>query len=65
MKELIQFQRINLKAAEKKHLIFKVTANNLSFWNIDMKKVVESGKFYLWVGGSSIGSLSTDFTYTL
>ena len=65
VKELIQFQRINLKAAEKKHLIFKVTANALSFWNIDMKKVVEPGKFNLWIGGSSIGCLKTDFTYTL
>lgn len=65
VKELMQFQRINLKPAEKKHIIFKLTAANLSFWNIDMKKVVEPGKFNLWVGGSSIGDLSSYFTVTL
>ena len=65
VKELVEFQRINLKPAEKKTVTFKLTAANLSFWNIDMKKIVEPGKFNLWVGGNSMGNLNTDFTYTL
>lgn len=65
VKELVQFQRINLKPAEKKTVTFKLPAANLSFWNIDMKKIVEPGKFNLWVGGNSMGNLNTDFTYTL
>jgi len=65
VKELVQFQRINLKPAEKRTVTFKLPAANLSFWNIDMKKIVEPGKFNLWVGGNSLGNLNTDFTYTL
>jgi len=65
VKELVEFQRIHLKPAEKKTVTFKLPAANLSFWNIDMKKIVEPGKFNLWVGGNSMGNLNTDFTYTL
>jgi beta-glucosidase len=53
VKVLKAFERINLKAGESRSVTFKLSADNLAFWNKDMKKVAEPGSFTLWVGGNS------------
>ena len=47
------FQRINLKAGESKEVTFKLGFQELSLYNMDMKQVVEPGKFKVMVGAAS------------
>lgn len=53
VKELKRFCRVNLKSGEKRNISFDLPVSELAFWNIDMKQVVESGEFSLWVAGDS------------
>lgn len=61
VKELKRFQRVNLVAGEQTEVVFELPVQELAFWNLDMKKVVESGDFRLWVGTNSQEGLSADF----
>lgn len=61
VKELKRFQRVNLAAGEQTEVVFELPVQELAFWNLDMKKVVESGDFRLWVGTNSQEGLSADF----
>jgi len=61
VKELKGFQRITLEANETKKVEFQIGRNELQFYNIDMKRVVEPGKFIVMVGGNSEDVLSKDF----
>lgn len=59
------FQRITLKPGEKGVVRFKLTSDQLSLWNREMKRVVEPGMFKIMVGSSSAdirqtGSLSVE-----
>ena len=51
--ELKGFQRVSLKAGEKRTVEFTITPDTLSMLNIDMHKVVEAGEFEIMVGPSS------------
>ena len=51
--QLKSFERITLKAGEKRTIAFTVTPDMLSMLNIDMHKVVEPGVFELMVGPAS------------
>ena len=62
VKELKRFERIYLKAGENKTITFTIPAEELAFYNIDMKKVVEPGDFKLWVGPSSSQGMESTFT---
>ena len=62
VRELKRFDRITLKPGETKKVEFTLPVEELAFWNIDMKKVVEPGKFKLWVGGNSEATLEADFS---
>ena len=53
IKELIDFTRNNLKGGEKKIISFEFSIEDLAFYNTDMEKVVESGNFLAFIGGSS------------
>jgi beta-glucosidase len=53
VKELKAFKRINLHPNETKTIEMKVKAESLSFYNLDMKWVVEPGKFTVMIGSSS------------
>jgi len=64
VKELADFKRIALKAGETKTITMTLPVSNLSFWNYNMKKIVEPGKFNLWIGGSSTSGLATQFDVT-
>ena len=50
VKELKGFERIHLAAGESKTVTFTIGADQLSFYNDDMKKVVEPGEFDIMVG---------------
>lgn len=53
VKELKGFQKINIKAGETTNVTFEITPDMLSFYDIDMEKVVEPGWFEIMIGNSS------------
>jgi len=61
VKELKRFTRVTLKPGDTKNVSFTLPIEELAFWNIDMKKVVEPGDFTLWVGTNSQEGISADF----
>ncbi len=61
VKELKRFERISLKPGETKQITFTLPIEELAFWNINMKKVVEPGDFVLWVAPNSVDGNSTEF----
>jgi beta-glucosidase len=64
VKELKDFKKVFIKAGETKRISFSVTPDKLSFYNIDMKKVIEPGTFVVSVGGNSRDVISKDFIIT-
>jgi beta-glucosidase len=52
-KNLRGFERVSLKAGEKKTVHFVIANEGLSLLNRDMKRVVEPGEFKVMVGSSS------------
>ncbi len=53
VKELKGFERITLKVGETKTVSFEIGREELQFYNEEMKRVVEPGKFIIMVGGNS------------
>ena len=53
VKELKGFQRVTLRAGEKRRLEFTLTPELLGFYNREMRFVVEPGDFQIMVGTSS------------
>jgi len=53
IKELKDFARITLSPGEAKRVTFTITPEKLQFYNREMKRVVEPGKFQIMVGGNS------------
>jgi beta-glucosidase len=53
IKELKGFKRITLAPGQTKTATLSITPEHLSFYNIDMKYVVEPGEFEIMVGNSS------------
>ena len=62
VKELKGFQRVSLSVGETKTVTFEITPRELQFWNADMHRVVESGKFSIMVGPNSIDLKNTVLT---
>ena len=52
-RELKGFQRVNLQPGETRTVEFMLGREELAFWNIDMRHVVEPGQLDIWVVGSS------------
>ncbi len=61
VKELKRFKRIHLKSGESRKVEFQLSTDDLAFYNQKSQRVTESGKFLLWVGGSSQTSLVSEF----
>lgn len=53
VKELKGFQKIELKAGEAKTVTFKITPEDLKFYNYDLKYDWEAGDFEIMIGGNS------------
>lgn len=61
VKELKGFKRVALKAGETKTVAFTLKPDDLSFYNLEMKKVIEPGWFTVMVGGNSVDGLQARF----
>ena len=62
VRELKGFERVSLKAGEKRTVIFTLTPEKIGFLNREMKFTVENGDFKVFVGNSSDGGLESGFT---
>ena len=51
--ELKRFRRVSLDPGQKVTVTFELTPNDLSLWNMDMKRVVEPGTFTIFAGPNS------------
>jgi beta-glucosidase len=62
VKELKGFQQIVLKRGESKTLTFLLTANDLRFYNNDLKYTFEPGDFKIFIGTNSEDVQEASFT---
>jgi beta-glucosidase len=53
VKELKGFQKVMLKAGETKTITFRITPEELKFYNYDLKYDWEGGEFVIMIGGNS------------
>jgi beta-glucosidase len=61
VKELKGFERVTLAPGEMRRVTFRITPEKLHFYNREMRRVVEPGKFQVMVGGSSVDLLTQTF----
>ncbi len=61
VKQLKGFQKIELKKGETKTVIFKLTVEDLKFYNYDLEFVAEPGEFEIFVGTNSEETLKSKF----
>ncbi len=61
VKELKGFKKTFLKAGAQKELSFIVTANDLKFYDANMKFTAEPGQFKIFVGSNSMDLIEADF----
>lgn len=65
VRELKGFERVALKAGEKKTLTFPLGKNKLRYWNPKTKQwIIEPVTFDVWAGGDSRADLHTEITVT-
>ena len=53
LKQLKQFRRVFIPRGERRHVVFMLTADDLSIVDARMKRVVEPGDFTVMIGSSS------------
>lgn len=61
VKELKGFQKIFLRKGESKAVTFRITPEDLKFYNNDLQYVLEPGDFKVYVGTSSQDVKAADF----
>lgn len=64
LRELKGFRRITLAPGEEKRVEFTLGFNELSFINVESKRVVEPTTYDIWVGGSSLATAETTLKTT-
>ncbi|MEN3324978.1 beta-glucosidase BglX [Mariniflexile soesokkakense] len=64
VKELKGFQKVEIKKGETKTVTFKLTENDLKFYNSNLDFVAEPGTFRVFVGTNSDTKMMTEFELT-
>ena len=64
VKELKGFERVTLRAGEKRRIEFTLAPAQLGFYNREMRFVVEPGEFKVMAGTNSVDGLEASFTVT-
>ena len=62
VRELKGFQRITLAPGESRKIEFPLGRDELRFWNIDMKDVVEPAQVTVWIAPDSTQGTPAEFT---
>ena len=63
VRELKDFQQVELKPGESKTLSFKITEKSIGFYDNEGKWIVEPGDFKVFVGGSSKATYEAGFSF--
>jgi beta-glucosidase len=53
VRELRGFERVHLRAGETRTVTFRLTVDDLAFWNAELRRIAEPGSFFAYVGTSS------------
>jgi beta-glucosidase len=61
LQELKGFQRVTLRAGERRRVEFTLTGDELGFYGRDMRWIVEPGEFRVRIATSSVGGLESSF----
>ncbi len=61
VRELKGFTRVTLAPGETKHVEFPLGFDELSFYNVEIRRTVEPTTYTIWVGGSSLATAGTSF----
>ena len=61
VRELKGFQRVFLRPGERRRISFRLSSDDLAFYNRRGERVVEPGQFHAWIGGNAEASLQTEF----
>jgi beta-glucosidase len=64
VRELKGFQRVTLKPGETKQIKFTLGFDELSYYNLEMERVIEPTQYQVWVGGSSEATQGAQFDVT-
>lgn len=64
VKELKGFQMIEMKPNEVKEVVFKINKKTIEFFTANGKWESEDGDFKVFVGSSSVDTLTKDFSYS-
>ena len=64
VKQLVRFRRVHLRAGASETLTFTLGAQDLSFYDLRLRRVVEPGTFTLFAGTSSASTQEAHFTVT-
>ncbi len=64
MKELEGFKVVSLAPGASQRVEFKVGREELAFWNIDMRHLVEPAQVTVWIAPDSVKGPSAQFTIT-
>jgi beta-glucosidase len=62
--ELKGFERITLQPGEERTVTFRLTVNDLAFYDLDMNRIAEPGSFTVYAGGSSTSVQEASFRLT-
>ncbi|HOY07900.1 MAG TPA: beta-glucosidase BglX [Saprospiraceae bacterium] len=62
LKELKGFEKITLAPGEKRTVKFKITENDLAYWNTEAKRKADPGKFKVFTGGNSRDVQEVEFS---
>lgn len=62
IKELCAFEKITLKAHEKKTGTFSIPASQLGYYDEVMEFLIEAGAFVYWVGPDPTEGIATEFS---
>ena len=62
VRELKGFQRITLAPGQSQRVEFTLSRDELRFWNIDMKNVVEPAAVTVWIAPDSTGGTPAELT---
>lgn len=54
VKKLVGFKRISLQPGETKKVNLKIPADAMALYNVDMKRIIEPGKFTLTLGDKKL-----------
>jgi beta-glucosidase len=61
VKELRDFERIHLEAGESRTVSFELRSDDLAFYGRSMQRVIEAGRFQVFIGGSSVDVQEAEF----